>query len=392
MTLMGQDRGGSVGLTRRQFLTTAAALPLAGRTLADEIKLASGADSVPFRFVALGDVHFDRPEHHNMEWLRRDHPNDVAQVENYSRITREVTPKLFNTVRRLVSDPPQGIPIRFTAQLGDLIEGMCGTAELAARQCEEAVAFVRDADLGIPFRAVKGNHEIQGPGAVEAFNRVLLPALCGPGRNQRGSASFTVEQGCALFAFLDAYDPDALDWLEHTLEAREPRHRHVFVLLHPPVVPFCARSTWHLYARTADAPKRTGLLNLLGKHRAIVLSGHLHKYGVVVRKTDAGPFLQLALISVLPRHDVRPRDEVSGIERYGPDLVTLEPRFSPQTEATRREALRAEAPFITHFEYADAPGYALLTVGEESVTAAIHAGLDSKPWKTLDLTKLLTQG
>jgi hypothetical protein len=238
---------------------------------------------------------------------------------------------------------------------------------------------------------IKGNHEIQGPGAVEAFNRVLLPALCGSDRRERGPASFTVEQGAALFAFLDAYDPEAVNWLERTLGARKPRHRHLFVLLHPPVVPFCARSTWHLYARPADAPRRARLLNLLGKHQAIVLTAHLHKYGVVVRKTDTGRFLQMSLVSVVPRPDVRPRDEVSGLERYGPDLVTLEPHFSPQTEAARREALRAEAPFLTHFEYADAPGYALLAVGEESVTATIHVGLDSNPWKALDLTRLLSQ-
>ncbi len=157
------------------------------------------------------------------------------------------------------------------------------------------------------------------------------------------------------------------------------------------MIPFGARSTWHLYARPTDAQRRARLLNLLGAHCAIVLSAHLHKYGVVVRKTNTGRFLQLALVSVVPRPDVRPRDEVSGVDRYGPALVTLEPRFSPQTETERREALRAEAPFVTHFEYADAPGYAVLTVRDESVVAEIHVGLDPEPWKTLDLTALLAK-
>jgi hypothetical protein len=278
---------------------------------------------------------------------------------------------------------------------------MCGAPGLALRQCEDAVALetirerleppyfqgvpvsktafsdsflVERAELGIPFYMSKGNHEIQGPGAAEAFNRVLLPALCGPGRRTAGPASFTLEQGAALFAFLDAYDPDALDWLERTLRSRAPRHRHLFVLLHPPVVPFGARDVAPL--RRARRRRPAGaLLALLGTHRAIVLSAHLHKFGVVVRRTDTGRFLQLALASVLPHPDVRPRDAVSGVERYGPDLVRLEPKFSPQTEAVRREALRAEAPFITHFAYADAPGYALLTVRAESVVATVHAGL-----------------
>jgi hypothetical protein len=377
--------------TRREVLAAAAALPLALPARAQDLapKAGPSAGAEPFAFVALGDVHFDRPEHHDMEWLRREHPSDVAQVANYSRITGEVTPQLFGVIRRLAADPPGGVRVRFAAQLGDFVEGMCGAPGLALRQCEDAVGFVQRAELGIPFHMSKGNHEIQGPGASEAFNRVLLPALCGPGRRTAGPASFTLEQGAALLAFLDAYDPGALDWLERTFRSRAPRHRHLFVLLHPPVVPFGARATWHLYSGRADAARRARLLSLLGAHRAIVLSAHLHKFGVVVRRTDTGRFLQLALASVLPRPDVRPRDVVSGVERYGPDLVRLEPTFSPQTEAARREALQAEAPFITHFAYADAPGYALLTVREESVVATVHVGLAPEPWMTLDVTELL---
>jgi hypothetical protein len=155
------------------------------------------------------------------------------------------------------------------------------------------------------------------------------------------------------------------------------------------MVPFGARATWYLYARRADAARRARLLPLLGSHRAIVLSAHLHKFGIVVRRTDIGRFLQLALASVLPRPDVRPRDVVSGVERYGADLVRLEPIISPQTEAERPEALQAEAPFITHLAYADFPGYALLPVREENVVAAVHAGLAAEPWMTLDVTELL---
>ena len=113
-----------------------------------------------------------------MGWLRRDHPNDVAQVENYSRITREVTPKLLAELRRLASN--LDVPVRFVAQLGDFVEGMCGTPELAHRQCEEAVSMIHEAELGIPFFAAKGNHEIQGPGAADEAMRWLSRAVaCG---------------------------------------------------------------------------------------------------------------------------------------------------------------------------------------------------------------------
>jgi hypothetical protein len=372
-------------LTRRRFGAVAAALALGAR------HGARGADEAAgFAFFALGDAHFDRPEHHDFDWLRRDHPGDVRQVETYSRITREVTPALFAELRRRAADASSEIAC--VAQLGDFVEGMCGAPELARTQCEEAVAFVRGAHLGVPFLMAKGNHEIQGPGAREAFDAVLRPFVADQlGRPLDRGASFAVRRGGALLAFFDAYDPDALDWLARTLEDHGPADpaRPAFVLLHPPVVPFGARSTWHLYARPQDQDRRRRLLDLLGAHRAIVLSAHLHKFGVVVRDTPAGRFLQLALNSVLPRPDVEPRDRVEGVARYGPDLVALEPSFSPATEAERRATLRAEAPFIVHFEYADAPGYARLTVRGPRVSAEIHAGLGRPPWKTLDLSALL---
>jgi 3',5'-cyclic AMP phosphodiesterase CpdA len=374
-------------LSRRRFLRAgAAALPLASSAQAFA-NVEPDAPPRSFRFVALGDMHFDRPELHDMDWLRRDHPGDVAQVENYSRITREVTPRLLDEVRRAAT--ATDVPVRFVAQLGDLVEGMCGSPHLALRQCEGAVALIRRAELGVPFFAAKGNHEIQGPGAADAFNRVLLPFLGGRHPHDQDTASFTIEEGAGLFVFLDAYDREALGWLERTLAARKARH--LFVLLHPPVVPFGARSLWHLYSRPADESRRRRLLDLLGEHRAIVLCAHLHRYGVVVRRTDTGRFLQLALCSVLPRPDVQPRDAAEGLDQYGPDLVTIESRFSPETEEARREALRAERPFINHFEYADAPGYAIVSVGDERVRAEIHVGLERRPWKSLDLTALLSR-
>ncbi len=338
----------------------------------------------PFRFVLLGDLHFDRLEHHDMGWLAREKPNDVRQVQNYSRITREVLPGLFRELREQIT---AGKDVAFAAHIGDLVEGLCGTPPLARRHCQDAVRFVREADLGLPFLFAKGNHDITGPGAVEAFDEVLLPFLGEQARAQLASASFTARQGDALFAYFDAYSPDSLSWLEQVLAKRA--ERHLFVLIHPPVVPYGARALWHLYARPQEQKERKRLLNLLGKHRAIVLSGHLHKNGVVVRDTEQGPFVQLAVNSVIPSVDSRPRDEVRGVKNYGPDLVRLEPKYQPETEPERREALRAEAPFVRHYEYADAPGYAVVRVEGAVVRADLYAGLGRRLWKTIPLSDLV---
>jgi len=380
--------GNTLTLVSRRRVLGAGALAAAAALAAGPASLAAGAQNDSFSFLLLGDLHFDRLEHHDMEWLKREKPNDVRQVENYSRITREVTPALFAELRARVRSERD---TAFALHIGDFVEGLAGTPELARVHCKDAVAFLRDAKLERPFLFCKGNHDVTGPGSVEAFNEVLLPYLAGEAGQKLTSASFAYRRGPALIAFLDAYRPveAELEWLEKTLAARGDA-RHVFVVVHPPLVPYGARSNWHLLAKPADSARRERLMDLLGEHRALVLCGHLHKYGTVVRSTKKGPFVQVATLSVLPGPDLKPKNEVEGVKQYGPDLVRLEPEFSPQTETERRALLAAEAPHIRHYEYADLPGYGRVTVRPEDVTLDLYVGLGKKHYRTLSLTRLLT--
>jgi hypothetical protein len=359
-------------ITRRELLLAAAGSVVAAR--------ARAADG--FSFPLLGDLHFDRLEHHDMEWLTREKPGDVAQVKNYSRLTQEVLPRLLPEIRTTIAEAAGRVP--FCLHVGDFVEGLCGTPELARRHCAEAVEFVREAKLGRPFLFTKGNHDVTGPGSVEAFDQVLLPFLSGESRQELRSASYAVTEGDSQFLFFDAYRPESLDWLEKTLERRAAKH--VFVVIHPPVVPTGARSTWHVFAAERQRAQRQKLLTLLGRNRAIVLCGHLHKHGVLVRRTEAGPFAQVMVSSIMPNPMAEPAAVVT---EYGPDLVQLEPRFSPETEAQRRENLRLEQPEIRRFEYAETPGYALLHVAARGVSAEFYSGLGRRRWKNVDVTKLM---
>ena len=89
------------------------------------------------------------------------------------------------------------------------------------------------------------------------------------------NASYAVEHGNAMFAFFDAYDRQSLEWFEAVAGKRTADH--LFTVVHPPIVPYGARSTWHLYAAERDRPRRTKLLELLGAQHAVVLGGHIHK-------------------------------------------------------------------------------------------------------------------
>lgn len=387
-------------LSRRAFLAATAGTVLAQTDAAHAgANEQSTAPSMPFpalhpdkgsdtfSFPLLGDLHYDKLEHHDMDWLKREKPNDVHQVENYSRISAEVTPALFQSVKALASK--SGANIAFVLHIGDLVEGLCGSGQRSETQNNEALAFVREHDFKAPFLFVKGNHDITGLGSPEAFKRIFLPFLAQQTRQEKLQANYSLPHGNAQFVFFDAYDKSSLDWLETTLKARTAPH--LFVVIHPPVVPYDARSLWHIYAKAQEQPQRTRLLNLLGKHRVLVLCGHLHKYGTVVCKTESGPFLQVATISVIPSLQTRPTQELSGIANYGPELVKMEPNFEPKSEADRRQALPAEAPHIVHFEYADAPGHGMVNVNKGNVTLDLYAGVERKVWRSLNLTELLAK-
>ena len=381
----------SRSLTRRQFLQSAA---VAVPALALAPSLPAASDSRGFSFVLLGDLHFDRLEHHDLLWLRTNKPNDVRQVEDYTRITREITPQLFSTVRDTISDLTRSEHARteFVLQVGDLVEGLCGSEELALRQNSEVLAFVRDAKLGVPFLFTKGNHDITGYGAKEAFQTAFHPFINEQSRSvdptaKQSKACSAFRQGNALFCCFDAYDGESLPWLEAVLAKRT--EQHCFVVIHPPVAPYGARSTWHVYSNTKQKPEREKILQLLGDQNAFVLGGHIHKFNVLVRKAGRGRFLQLAVSSIIRTLQIAEKNVLTGVADYTGDQIKVEPTFSPATEAERRAVYATEGPFVTHFEYADLPGYAVVTVNGPAVEAKIFSGTTRTGWRTVRMSDLL---
>ncbi len=382
----------SSNLTRRDFLKAMLAAQ-AGLGLLPAAAAATQKDQ-PFSFVILGDLHYDKLEHHDLGWLEKDKPDDVRQVRDYTRITVEIMPKLFATLRRTIADL-QGseMPVRLTVQVGDLVEGLCGNEALARLQNKDVVKFLSAAALGVPFLFTKGNHDVTGPAAVDAFKSVFHPFLaeeatrCDAGASVT-SARYDVRYGNAQFYFFDAYERDSLGWLESALARRTAQH--CFVILHPPVAPYGARSTWNIFSAQREQSSREHLLGLLGKNHAFVLTGHIHKYNLLVRTTPGGGrFLQFAISSVVPALEVTPQRLLEGPDAYNPDQVKVEPDFSPATEKQRRAVYQAEAPFVRQFQYADLPGYVVLGVSGPKVTAKVYSGVSRKLWRSLDLSDLL---
>ncbi|MBC7820238.1 MAG: metallophosphoesterase [Planctomycetaceae bacterium] len=378
--------------TRRRFLESSV-LAVAGLVLT--ARSVPAQEQSAFSFVLLGDLHFDKLEHHDFAWLEKHHPGDIGQIRNYSRISADIMPRLFATVRETVAELNRSAETRvaFVLQVGDLVEGLCGSEALAVQQNRDALAFVREARLGVPFLFTKGNHDVTGDGAAEAFQQVFHPFLAEQtagftGDGKLTSANYAIEQGGALFCCFDAYDKQSLDWLEAALAKRTARH--CFVVIHPPVVPYGARATWHLYSSAKDKSRRDKLLDLLGRQNAFVLGGHIHRFNSLVRSTPpGGKFAQLALSSVISSTDVKAKDLLSGTAEYNGDQIRVEPKHSPETEPQRRAVYDAERSFVNQFEYADLPGYAVVTVTANEVTAKIYSGISRELWRTVELSKLL---
>ncbi len=380
--------------TRRSFLrnafqtTAALALPSFGRAAATPGKA--------FSFILLGDLHYDKLAHHDMKWLQEHKAGDLSQINNYTRITADVTPRLFATVKEtmaaLAATPET--KAAFVLQAGDLVEGLCGTAELSALQNREAIGFLESQKLGVPFVFTKGNHDVTGDGAVEAFKEVFHPFLSQQissfqGGGEVKSAAYSIEHGNAQFCFFDAYEKTSLDWLEAALARRTAQH--CFVTIHPPVVPYGARATWHLYNSEKDKARREKLLDLLGKNNAFVLGGHIHRFNTLCRTTPGGGrFAQLAISSVVNNAEAKqPSTELEGVKDYNGDQIKVEPKHSPETEAARRAVYATEAPFVKAFAYADLPGHAAVTISGAQVQATMYSGITRNVYRTVDLTKLL---
>jgi 3',5'-cyclic AMP phosphodiesterase CpdA len=383
--------------SRREFLQTATAglwLGLHG-TNASAAEVPTGSARAGFSFILLGDLHFDQVEHHDLDWVRREKPNDVRQIEGYCRNTREVTPALFAAVRATVADlnRTSASQAAFVMQAGDLVEGLCGREDLAVRQNRDALEFIGAAQLGAPFLFTKGNHDITGPGAAAAFGSVFHPFLSrqmrqvtpAAGNGVLAGACYSIEHGNAQFVCLDAYDTaKSLDWFEAVAAQRTAEH--FFVIVHPPVVPYGARSTWHLFASPKEAARRERFLTLLGDQHALVLGGHIHRYSILSRRAGRGRFTQIALSSVLSAAHASPKSVLSGVDHYTPDQIVVEPTFSPANTAERRAVYEKERPFVDAFDYADLPGYAVVTVAGPQVTLQMHPGTSRTPWRTVNLT------
>lgn len=338
-------------------------------------------------FIVLGDVHYDRMDDHDMQWVRANKPNDISQIENYTNITRTNWMDFMTHLRQKVKT--NSTPIKGLIQCGDLSEGLAGDLK-ADQMAENVMRALDESNLGVPWIIAKGNHDVtSGAPARMAFSKYYIPMF----RKQTNdntirSANYTYQVGKTAFFVCDNFERASVDpilWLDSAAKASTAKFK--FVVFHEPIIPVTERC-WHMY-RT-DEPNRQRLLQVVASNKLIALVAHLHRYSVVRRTTQWGPIVQIMTSSVINNRDEHSPQKV--ISDYGPSMA-LESTWEPSTLEQRKACLAAEQPFVTFFKQCTLQGFGILNIDEtkDKIELTYYGGFSTLPFDTVNISELTTK-
>lgn len=334
--------------------------------------------------IVLGDLHYDLLDDHDMEWLKTK-PDDLRQVTQEYTVYTE---KHWDDFMAVIKDRAETLKptVKAIVQLGDLSEGLAGNEEKAMQMAANTMKAILEPGMPAPWILAKGNHDITGPGAVDAFLKHYVPVI----REQTGNpavenASYSYSFNNTQITVIDPWDRsiNMVEFLDRELSGSNARVK--FVVVHEPVIPVTERC-WHTLRRVPD--QRQKLLEVIARNKAIVLCAHLHRYSVVRRQTDFGPIVQVMAVSVVKDRDYQNPSHM--ITEYGPSLAEAKPDWQPETLEARKEMLAEEAKHVTFYKQTDLPGYAVLKIDDKKGTVDLeyYAAFGKEPFDKLSLSQL----
>lgn len=333
----------------------------------------------------LGDLHYDLLEDHDMDWLNTK-PDDLRQVTKEYTVYTETNWSDFMGILKRKAQTVKP-PLKAVIQLGDFSEGLAGSEQKADQMASNAMKAIEDVNMPAPWIIIKGNHDVTGPGAVEAFQKFYIPLIRKQTNNPEiNNASYSYTIGDVQITCLDPWDKNTemVSFLENELSSSKAKFK--FIAIHEPVIPVTERC-WHTMRKNPE--QREKLLEVIARHKAIVLTAHLHRYSVVSRNTPFGPIVQVMVISVIKDRNYLIPSHV--ITEYGPSLAENVPNWQPETLEARKAILTEEAKYVSFFKQTDLPGYAIIKTDGKKGTIELeyYAAFGKKPYDSIDLTKLL---
>lgn len=332
-----------------------------------------------YEVMILGDTHYDTPETRQKDEKLTEN-QEKARIRNFERWEKNIPAMLDAAGKRSARN------VAFVVQLGDIIQGGCGSEELQTKAFQEVLAVLKK-QFSVPLYVVKGNHDIHGPGAEEAFTKIMLPYLnreFGQKNAVENSANYAVMYDKDLFIYFDSMKPN-VDFVEKALEEHKDA-RHVFFLTHLPVIPSGEgrRPDWIVYGMRSDnAQERQRLLKLLARHNAIVLCGHIHRTVLSRYRSEDGTITQLASFGMPVSLDGEYK-EVKGTEE---DFFAVDDVKKAMKSKRTKTILNDFIGKITEYDYyLPGAGYNVLRIDDGGVSCDLYFGADDHPSKTLKLS------
>ncbi len=336
-------------------------------------------------FMVLGDIHYDLLDDHDMDWLNTK-PDDLRQVTKEYTVYTKTN---WNDFAAILKQKAQKVTPRLEAviQLGDLSEGLAGSEQKAEQKAANAMKAIEAVGMSVPWIITKGNHDVTGPGAVEAFHKFYVPMIRQQTKKPEiKNASYSYTVGDVQITCLDPWDKatDMVSFLENELSASKAKFK--FIAIHEPAIPVTERC-WHTLRR--NPKQREKLLEVIARNKAVVLTAHLHRYSVVSRETPFGPIVQVMVISVVKDRNYLIPSHV--ITEYGPSMAENLPDWQPETLEARKAMLAEEAKYVSFFKQTDLPGYAIIKTDGKKGTVELeyYAAFGKEPYDSIDLTSLL---
>jgi len=349
-------------------------------------------------FIVLGDLHYDRIEDHDMDYVKT-RPQDLKQImEEYPQYTSKYMSKFLHLIKnQTLAITPS---VKAVAQLGDLVEGVAGNLVLAKKMDQEAVDLLNSVDIKVPWILIKGNHDVSNsPGQPEAWREIICPFIEGQVKKKirNGMYTFKISDEVELFV-LDQFfsvdqnlpESEMVSFLESAFAKSTATYK--FVLTHQPVIPVTDHC-WHLLSGirrpVQDSTLRNRFLNLLGKNKAIVLCAHLHQYSVLSRQTPSGPVVQIMVNSVISSFDSRSPKKTETAYKGG-EWVKSNPDWQPFNQDIRFRILEEEKKYVNNFFKTDLPGYCILSIHTKAhnIMMNYYNGFSVKPSQTINITDL----